>query len=341
MSRKRNRRRNRTLATLTIAPFAFGVWTATNGCSSDTFTSNDSSDAAADTTTSEASSGDAAVDGAVIPFDGGACDLTQKFGSLQPLSVLNTDNGAEQTARLTHDELNIYFQQRVNEGGTLPDGAPVQGKFQLMTASRATIDAAWGTPKVVAGISLGATDETDPTVNAENQTLYFDSPQLDAATNFGAPVDQAPFNTSADESQPYLSANGLGLYFRIRLPALSNFDLAHASRPATGTFSVDPSIIFASVNSPASLEGLPVISFDELTLYFTTDRAEAGGGGRQVWVATRTKIDLPFDTPTEVTELDTSSFTEPSWISDDGCRIYLTSMAAGTADLYIATKPTK
>jgi hypothetical protein len=352
MKRKRDRRVTRALATLTIVPLAFGVWAATNGCSDDAFTSGQP-DAATDATTTDVSTGTDASSDAIVPFDGGACDLSKKFGSLQPLSNLNTSTASEQTARLTHDELNIYYQQKAVDGGTLPDGGPARAYFQIMTASRPAIGAAWGTPQVVTGISLGAADETDPTVTAENEILYFDSPQVDASTpnsdiwvssrtlpqDFSAPIDQGPFNTAADESQPYLSANGLALYFRTRAPASSNFDIARATRPTTGTFTVDTSNIFTNINSPSSLEGLPVISFDELTLYFTTDRSEAGAGGRQVWKATRTKLTDPFGSPTEVTELDTTAFTEPSWISDDGCRIYITSTAAGTADLYAATRP--
>lgn len=337
--------------TLSIVPLAFGVWATMNGCSNDSFTS-EQADAATDVTTTDVSTVSDATSDAILPFDGGACDLTKKFGSLQPLSVLNTDTAAEQTARLTHDELNIYYQRKPLDGSAMPDGGSARAYFQIMTASRLTIGDAWGIPKVVAGISLDMADETDPTVTRENQILYFDSPQIDASSpnsdiwfssrtlpeDFGTPVDQGPFNTPADESQPYLSASGLALYFRIRAPAGSNFELAHASRPMTGTFSVDTANMFLGVNSPA-FEGLPVISFDELTLYFTTDRVEAGGGGRQVWTATRMKLSDPFGTPNEVTELDTSTFTEPSWISDDGCRIYITSAASGTADLYVATKP--
>ncbi len=338
-----------------VAPISVSAWTTLDGCSNDSFGVS-----GADAATSDVSTSDASADVVVTPFDGGACDLSKPFQAFAPITELNAANTQQETARLTHDELNIYFQRQASfvfgsdagggDGGSDAGPGPL---FQLMTASRAKITDTWGTPTPVGGLSNATASETDPSVAPDNDTLYFGSTMSGGrgasdlwettrampTTTFGTPTTVSGLDTVNDESQPYLMPNGLALYFRTKIvDAGTDFDLAHATRASTTPFALDTSNIFQNVNT-ANLEALATVTFDELTLYFTSDRAEAGAGGRQIYKATRASTSDPFGAPVAVTELNTIAFIEPSWISDDGCRLYVTTEIAGSFQLNVASKP--
>ena len=135
-----------------------------------------------------------------------------------------------------------------------------------------------------------------------------------------------------------MSADGLVLYFSSdRTGGAGKLDLYRATRPTNGSFTVDTPGPFTAVNT-ADAESDNVFSSDELTLYFASDRA-GGKGGADIWKATRTSKSSAFGAPTNVTELNTTSDDAPSWISDDGCRIYVTRGSAGSYSIYAATKP--
>jgi Tol biopolymer transport system component len=85
--------------------------------------------------------------------------------------------------------------------------------------------------------------------------------------------------------------------------------------------------------------GLPVVTPDELTIYFTSP---AGGTG-DIYVAHRAAMTDPFGEPSIVSELDSSTTNEePSWVSADGCDLYFSSDRAGGSgyDLYVAHRGT-
>jgi hypothetical protein len=73
-----------------------------------------------------------------------------------------------------------------------------------------------------------------------------------------------------------------------------------------------------------------VASADGRWLYFASSRAGGGAKGElDIWVAHRVDLASPFGAPVNVAELNTASADRPSWISSDGCRMYLTSTREG------------
>ena len=81
----------------------------------------------------------------------------------------------------------------------------------------------------------------------------------------------------------------------------------------------------------------PVISRDGLTLYFASTRA-GGLGGADIYVTTRLSTSLAFGTPVALPGLSSAAGEGPSWISPDGCHLYLSSARAGTPDIYLAVR---
>jgi hypothetical protein len=75
----------------------------------------------------------------------------------------------------------------------------------------------------------------------------------------------------------------------------------------------------------------PVVSRDELTLFI----AVLEGGERDIYVTRRESTGDPFPLPTKVAELSTDRADEPTWLSDDGCRI----IVVAAENPYLASKP--
>ena len=50
--------------------------------------------------------------------------------------------------------------------------------------------------------------------------------------------------------------------------------------------------------------------------------------------------DAPWDPPTNLSEVNSSQSEQPTWLSANGCRLYLQSdRATGDYNLYVATRP--
>ena len=89
-------------------------------------------------------------------------------------------------------------------------------------------------------------------------------------------------------------------------------------------------------------EGSPVLTPDELTLYFASNRKDLGGtGSADIYIATRTSTSLKFGNIARIEELATAGEDVPTWISPDNCRLYTSyrpDQNSGTS-LYVATRP--
>jgi hypothetical protein len=358
MRAKRRLRFQRNVATLAFLSITPGAWLVVNGCGSDSFTSG-----ASDASTSDAISNgdgstpptDAGGDTYVAAADAGVCDLTASFNTPISLALLNMPNEVDQTARLTRDELVIHYQAGVDAGKmTLSDGGMIQldgGPLQIYSSTRTNITDDFASRARLPTVVNGMGSASDPSITADNLTLYFTSnPLVEAgtsneiwiATRSTATVD---FSSAANvtlngnftgATQPYVLGDGLTMYFRAVSTTTSMNTLYRATRSATTQFTVDPSNALDAVNAIPGVS-LPIVTADELTLYFTSGTS----GVRKVSKATRTDKSQQFGNIVDVTELNVSTINEGSWISDDGCRLYLSSNVGGTTHLYLAKKPPK
>jgi hypothetical protein len=195
-------------------------------------------------------------------------------------------------------------------------------------------------------------NETDPGPSGDGALLRFTSDRLDGSAggfdlwqatggplSFGSPTDLVSVNTVAGEFQPYATPADLDLYFASDRLGAGSVDLYHATRQlVAGTFLLEQTPSFAMVNSAAK-EQDAVISVDQLRLYFSSNREDAGPFSH-VYTATRNSVSVGFSAATPVTELTSLADDRPSWLSDDGCRLYLSSSRSITnTDIYVASKP--
>ncbi len=298
---------------------------------------------------------DAKLDaGTEADVDAAPCNLSKPFNAPVGISELNTlANDAH--ARLTHDELNVYFHRQPNGDAGVP--GLVGTCANIFVASRASTSAPFGA--ATNGQPLVAVNkafcETDPSPSGDHKSLYFTAtdPALvaggfdlavatraTAAGNFGSVTDLS-INTTADDYHGYILPDELALYFASTRNG-PNPSLFRASRASTASpFAVDPPTNFAAINTSAG-EGFPTVMLDQLTIYFASVRTDGGAkGGNDIWKATRTSTSSAFVTPVNVSELNTAGTELPTWISDDGCRLYFDSdrNAGAGLDLFVASKP--
>jgi len=101
----------------------------------------------------------------------------------------------------------------------------------------------------------------------------------------------------------------------------------------------DP-VNLVAVNSPF-IEQQPVLSRDELALYFSSARP-GGVGGNDIWVSTRPAPDAPWGTPVNLGEPVNSAYNDQApALSSDGHLLFFQSNrpgGAGMVDIYVSQR---
>jgi Tol biopolymer transport system component len=283
-------------------------------------------------TTATASSTSAASSSGTGGQDGGGgppprCDPKKPFGEPVPVEGINT-LANEEMARLSPDELTIYFSC------TPPGDAGLPG-YALCVSTRPAVDKAFDPPVLLKGVN-GDGLESSPTVTADGSTLvYVDNPdggndheelyiatRSDAGPDFGpgAPLDV--LNSMATDYSPYLLPGGDVIYFISRR---SGGYFIYRAQKGGGGFMPPVSIGF-----PGG-EYAPVVTADELTIYYMASD--------DIYVRERPHKNMSFGTASVVLELNSMWKDWPSWVSEDGCVIYLSSLRSGNRDIYRAARP--
>lgn len=274
------------------------------------------------------------------------CAWDAPFTSAHALGELNTSAG-EGTARLSQDELAVYFWR--NNPGNLSD---------IFVATRSVASGAFGAPAPLPGIVNTTAYEQDPFLSADGLTLYFSSDRSRA----GSSVLQLFVTTRASRAGSFtmvptalsvhsaLSANEYGPYI-----APISGDLWYARNDPNGTADIyrAPSagvsgfgtpLPVQEINTAAQNDSYPVVSPDELTVWFESEPF----GTATIYVAHRMTTSMPFGNPTVVTELGSmfdggSGTMRPSFISSDQCRLYAFAFTGSPSGerIYVAERSPK
>ncbi len=162
---------------------------------------------------------------------------------------------------------------------------------------------------------------------------------------FGEPTNLGPtVNSSAGESQPYILADGLALYFQSTRPGgYGDKDLWVTTRPTTNDEWTEPVNLGPTINSSAH-DAAPCISADGLALYFHSERPGGYGGSRDLWVTARPTTEDPWTEPANLGPTVNSSDQEGRpCVSSDSLSLYFNSPRPGGFgydDLYVTTRVT-
>ena len=216
------------------------------------------------------------------------------WGALEHLkSPINTGN-PECAASISTDGLELYFCSYNRPGG--------YGNWDIWVTRRATKEDSWGQP-----VNLGPTVNSSaldgaPRISSDGLELYFPSGRFGGYGSddiwltrretrdapWGEPVNLGPVvNSPACENIPFLSSNGLLLFFSedyntpLRPGGFGDSDIWVTRRASVSASWGTPANLGPIVNS-ASKDAAALISPDGSTFYFTSGRP-GGFGGTYGW----------------------------------------------------------
>jgi hypothetical protein len=310
------------------------------GCGSSSGGNDAGPDAANDVVTSDTGAQDAGGD--VSDAAAAACDPTKPFGAPAVLTSIDTAD-PEGSIWLSPDEKIAYV------GTVRADSGVSSG--HIFVAVRADLTDSFGPLTPLPGLAGAGYDES-PSLTPDALTLVFDSnraatsspsdlfiaTRINTVVNFGTPTALATLNSVNTDVQPNISGDGNTIYFASNRNN-TQYDLFAATKGGSGYSIVTTSSPVAALNDAQANEGDPVPTADGLTMYYSTNKA----GPYAVWVATRATTSDAFGSAKAVTEVNASAADRfPTFISNDGCRLYGSGTVAngpGSLDVWVATKP--
>jgi Tol biopolymer transport system component len=260
----------------------------------------------------------------------GPCDINSSFSAPRRLPLNDTLTPAW-GPRLSADQLTLYFTSADDN----------------FVATRATLMDEFSNPVPLAAINSAAADMA-PSLTADGLTYFLETTRAGdvkiffakrnaVGEEFSTPVLVEGVNTNDPgviDFQPYVTPNGDALYFGSTRGPDGDHDLYRAEREA-GSDRFQPPVALASINS--SVDVWPVISPDELTLYFASARSLRGSPGNfDVLMATRGNKQQDFGAVRLVPGVNSPDADYPSWISPDACTLYMT--RGPTPAMYVATR---
>ncbi len=228
----------------------------------------------------------------------------------------------------------------------------------------ANADFIWGTHTELEPIVQSGSDDAGPSLSADGLSLFFFSnrpggyggydlwvtTRASISEPWETPVNLSPtINSSAHETEPSISADGLLLYFADgvhfqSVPRPGGFgqsDIWVVSRATTSDPWDAPVNLGPNVNTGAK-EGGPTTTSDGLVLIFDSDRS--GGRGHDLWMSTRPTVYDPWSAPVNLGPTVNSSAidAEPS-VSPNGLMLFFMSNRTGGAygdyKIWVTTRP--
>ncbi len=272
---------------------------------------------------------------------GGTPAAKADFTFGEPVRFASVLKGADSIDCFSSDGLEMYIESDRAEGA---------GGWDLWVARRASSDEDWGPPENLGPVVNSPEDDLYSSISADGLTLHFTSSRpggydkwdIYAATRatkgspWGRAVHLGPLiNSASTDSEPWISPNGLELYFKSwRGGGCGLADMWVARRATANSPWVEPVNLGPVVNS-SSGEGYLSLSPDGLLLLFNDSmtpgwQRPGGYGGTDLWVTRRTSASAPWQTPVNLgPKINSPSHDALPRISPDGCTLYFWSAGKG------------
>ena len=196
---------------------------------------------------------------------------------------------------LSADGLTLYFSDwyNWNAAGDRPGGV---GNHDLWMSMRASRSDPWGTPVNMGAPFNSGNPEVSPIISHDGLTFIFASKNRSGGLgdfdlwmstrpategDWAAPVNMGPaVNSSAYDAEPWLSTDGLALFFCSNRPGGSGgFDMWVTTRRSQAA-AWSPPVNLGPLINTSGIEGVPFLTPDQKTLY-----GGIGGGGWDVYEA--------------------------------------------------------
>ena len=263
------------------------------------------------------------------------------FGEPTNLGPTVNSSANEFDPCISSDGLELYFHS-ARPGG--------YSSLDIWVTRRSTTNDEWGE-----SVNLGPTVNSSawdicPSISPDGLALYFSSYRSGGSGNYdlwvtkrstkedpwGPPENlESSINTSGGEAHPYISADGLSLYFAgaagpddtPRNGGYGGGDIwlteliPVSGRQGTNLVWSTPINLGATINSSV-YDAAPCLSADGLMLFFHSDRT-GGYGNHDIWVARRKTHDDPWEEPLNLgSPVNTSEADAGPALSGDGKTLY-------------------
>jgi Tol biopolymer transport system component len=257
---------------------------------------------------------------------------------------LGTFGAPEPITGLDFEE-NVFGPALSADGRTLYFSAYVAGEQQIYSATRKQRGAAFENPQEIPVVNSPASDGS-PFISADGERLYlfsersgglggrdvWSSQRQGQSASFAEPRLLAAINSLGADLLPWLSADELRLIFvSDRQGGRGGADLWAATRNDVAD-DFDEPVNLAELSSEQN-EGRAVLSTDQLTAFFSSDR-EGGRGGADLWMAIRTQREQPFVLLLNLLPLNSSESDQDVALSSDGTELFFASSRSGASTLW-------
>ena len=278
---------------------------------------------------------------AAIVVGGGNARADFTFGVPTLFDEPVNSPGIEYFDCISADGLEVYIEKPVSGGITASD-------WDLYVSTRESINDQWSVPANL-GHTINSSGVIDSyaCLSSDGLELYFSGYRPGGyggqdiwvtkrpyrGADWGTPVNLGgPINTSYKDWLPWITRNGLELYFSSERPGgYGGSDIWVARRTATNTEWQEPVNLGPVVNSTIS-DCYQCISPDGLLLFFSDyDNPSLGfrSGGyglSDMWMTRRRSTADPWEEPVNLgPDMNTSGYDSQPRISPDGSVLYFTS----------------
>jgi Tol biopolymer transport system component len=268
------------------------------------------------------------------------CNPDSPFGTPVPIAEINTA-ASDEFAYLSPDELTMYFSS------TRTDSPATLGGYDIFKATRPNLNAPWENILPVSGVNTSGGNERRPMVTGDGATMYalignLPDRDIGIATQRGTTAAFTSFTVAAvssvgfDDDPGTILPDHHAIWFSSNRSGNDEIYSAPGSGAELGTAVLVSGV---NVNDPGADETYPVVTPDELTLFFSRNR-RGGAAGYEILVATRANAADPFDGVEIVQAVSAAPFNVATWVSADGCVLYTMSgpMQGGPYDVFVATR---
>ncbi len=160
---------------------------------------------------------------------------------------------------------------------------------------------------------------------------------LSAQSGWSTPTNVTELNSTAADTAPHLSFDGLTVHFGSFRS--SNWEIWSATRPNLNAPWSTP-VQETALGDPVATDSSPFLTVSGLEIWFDSTR----GGSMDIMRATRASPTSPWNTPTFVTELNSSATDGGPSLTLDGREVYFLSSGHGAPyapnfSIFRATRP--
>ena len=272
-------------------------------------------------------------------IDAGPCDPDKEFSSTTESVRGISDLGwaSVRSATLSRDELHIYFH------GFVKQGAPED----IYTATRDSLTEPFKDVVPLRNVNDGGLD-LNPAVSADEKSLVFvrqTGPtnndydlfftwRGDPDADFAPPQPLNDLNSPAAELTPFLTLNGAELWFSSRRQDGGASQIFRACASGGTFIDAEP---MASPDVTSTRQEGPVLSADGKILFYSGN-GQGAQDNYDIWEARRETTNAPFKVRRRVNELSGGALDYPSWLSPDGCRLYVHSLFNHFGEIRMAVR---